>query len=75
MSVATVTTPVVNLDPFLTVADLAAYTRVSVKTIYDWRLRDVAPIGTRLGRSLLFRQSDVETWLAAGRGEASRRSR
>ena len=61
------TTPKTQLsaDPFLTVVELAELTRTSPKTVYDWRLRGVGPVATRVGRSVLFRASAVEAWLAA----------
>ena len=51
-------------DPFLTVAELAELMRTSRKTVYEWRLKDTGPVGTRVGRSVLFRTSAVEAWLA-----------
>ena len=51
-------------DPFLTVGELAELTRTSPKTVYDWRLKGTGPVGTRVGRSVLFRTSDVEAWLS-----------
>jgi excisionase family DNA binding protein len=54
-----------NNDPYLTVEELAAVTRRSVKTVYEWRLKGTAPTATKIGRQLLFRQSAVELWLKA----------
>ena len=50
-------------DPFLTVTELAQLTRTSKKSVYDWRLKGTGPMGTRVGRSVLFRASAVEAWL------------
>jgi excisionase family DNA binding protein len=54
-------------DPFLTVPELATLMKTSPKTVYDWRLKGTGPVGTRVGRAVLFRESDVAVWLDAAR--------
>lgn len=50
---------------FLTIQELADELQVPVKTIYDWRYRRVGPPGIKVGRSIRFRRTDVDKWLAA----------
>ena len=56
-----------DVDPFLTVAHLAELTHTSKATVYDWNLKGTSPIATKVGRSVLYRQSDVEAWLSSHR--------
>ncbi len=51
-------------EPVLTLAELAEYLRVPVQTLYDLRVSGRGPRGLRVGRSLLFRKSEIEAWLA-----------
>lgn len=55
----------VERRPLATIAEVSAYLRVPVTTIYDWRHRGVAPKAHRVGRSLRFDWADVEAWLEA----------
>jgi excisionase family DNA binding protein len=50
-------------ERFLTVPELAVLLRVAESTVHDWRYRGVAPRGIRVGRLLLFKESDVQAWL------------
>lgn len=53
-----------------TVDEVAAYLRVPVTTIYQWRTRGYGPVGRRVGRHLRYRAEDVARWvdgLAEGR--------
>lgn len=49
--------------PFLTVAELADYLEVPVKTLYNWRYHRRGPPGFRVGRHLRYRRSDVHEWI------------
>lgn len=58
------------MSDLLTVHDLAAYLRVPVGTLYNWRVTGEGPPAARIGRHLRYRKVDVEAWLAK-RVEAS----
>lgn len=45
------------------VADLARYLGVPVRTIYAWRYKRQGPPGLRIGRYLRFRPTAVRAWL------------
>jgi excisionase family DNA binding protein len=45
-----------------TVDDVAAYLRVSVKTIYKWRLTNDGPPAARVGKHLRYDPADVVAW-------------
>ncbi len=51
------------LDRLLTVEDLAEYLDVPVSTVYAWRYCRQGPPGSRVGRHLRLRWSDVERWI------------
>jgi excisionase family DNA binding protein len=51
-------------DRLLSVAELADYLEVPVKTIYTWRHHNTGPRGFRVGKHLRFRWRDVQTWVA-----------
>jgi len=55
--------PLSDLDPLLSIGDLAAYLGVPIKTIYDWRQTGRGPVGIRVGRHLKFAVSDVRAWI------------
>lgn len=57
--VATVTT----LEPLLTTEELAAYLKVPVKTLYEWRLKNKGPAAIRVGRSLRYSETAVREFL------------
>ncbi|MFO7937947.1 MAG: PTS sugar transporter subunit IIA [Kiritimatiellia bacterium] len=50
------------MDEILTIEEVAAYLRVSERTIYDWAARDVIP-GGKIGTSWRFRRGDIEQWV------------
>jgi excisionase family DNA binding protein len=56
-----------ELDPLLSIEDLAGYLGVPVTTIYDWRVDGKGPCGIRVGRHVKFTQSDVLAWVEAQR--------
>lgn len=45
-----------------TVNDVASFLRVSVKTVYKWRLTGEGPIGARIGKHLRYDPADVVAW-------------
>lgn len=51
---------------FLTVAEVAEMTRLSVGTLRYWRTVGIGgPVSFKLGRRVVYRRADVERWLAA----------
>ena len=50
-------------NKMLTTAKLAERLRTSVNTIHYWRGRGTGPPGVRVGKRVLYRWGDVETWL------------
>ena len=52
-----------QLDPLLSVRDLAEYLRLPIGTLYAWRYRGQGPSGFRVGRHVRYRQSDVDGWI------------
>lgn len=58
------------LPELLTQAEVAAWLRIPVRTLKDWRYRDVGPIARRAGRHVRYTRRDVESWLLNGRQEA-----
>jgi len=53
-------------DDFLTMAEVAALTRVPQATLAFWRSQrsSTAPRSLRLGRQVVYRRSDVDAWIA-----------
>ena len=49
--------------PLLTVAEVAEYLAVPVRTLYSWRARGEGPVGIRVGRHLRYRHQAVEEYL------------
>jgi excisionase family DNA binding protein len=54
-------------DPLMTTDEVAAYSRLSVATIRWLRHANRGPVASTLGRRVLYRQSDVDAWIAASR--------
>ena len=52
-------------DRLLTITEVADRLRAPVATIRWWRANGEGPRAARIGRRVLFLESDVETWLAA----------
>lgn len=55
----------VNEDPLLNIEEAAAYLRVPLKTLYNWRYRGVAPKGIKLGSKVFYRQSQLDAFIDA----------
>lgn len=47
----------------LTVEEVAALLRVPVRTLHQWRYLDRGPRAAKVGRRLLYRRTDIDTWL------------
>jgi predicted DNA-binding transcriptional regulator AlpA len=45
-----------------TVADVAKFLGVPVKTVYEWRSYGYGPIGKRVGKYVRYRRDDVIAW-------------
>jgi excisionase family DNA binding protein len=52
-----------QLEPLLSVNDLAVYLDVPVATIYAWRYHRQGPRGLKIGRHVRYRQGDVDRWI------------
>jgi excisionase family DNA binding protein len=52
-------------DDLMTTQEVALYLRVPVATLYAWRTGGVGPPGSRVGRHLRYRHSDVDKWLTS----------
>jgi hypothetical protein len=58
---------------FLTTDEAATVMRVPVATMYAWRRRGFGPVGARVGARVLYRRTDVESFIAKRyRDEAAR---
>ena len=53
-----------DLPPRLTRAELAAFWRVSARTIERWEAAGLCPRPIRVGSRVLFRREDVRAWEA-----------
>jgi excisionase family DNA binding protein len=58
-------------EPLMTTAEVAAYLRVPVATIHQWRYRSEGPRAAKVGRHLRFRKADVDAWLEQQSTEAA----
>jgi excisionase family DNA binding protein len=54
---------VAQTEALLSPEDLSEYLGIPVKSIYQWRYRNVGPPAIRVGRHLRWRSEDVQTWL------------
>ncbi len=52
------------MEQLLTTADLADMLRTSPATVRYWRHTGYGPLGTKVGRRVLYDRQDVEAWLA-----------
>lgn len=60
-----------GLERLLNINELAAYLRVPVSTIYEWRMKGQAPPAHHYGKHLTFAASDVRAWVDAHREAGS----
>lgn len=59
-----------DLEPLLTIEELAGYLDVPVSTIRDWRTDGKGPRAIKVGARVRYTVSDVRAWLAAQRESA-----
>jgi excisionase family DNA binding protein len=52
-----------GLSELLSVTELSEYLRISVNTIYRWRVQGTGPRAARMGKHLRWRRAEVERWL------------
>lgn len=50
-------------EDLFTTTEVAAFLKVPLPTIYQWRTTGRGPRATRVGKHLRWRRSDVEAWL------------
>lgn len=48
---------------YMTTDDVARLCRTSASTVRYWRHEKCGPVGTMIGRRVLYRRADVEKWL------------
>lgn len=58
------------MERMITVEELASAHHVTPQAIYNMRHRGVGPRATRIGKRLLFTESDVLAWLESRRDPA-----
>ncbi|NNM44584.1 helix-turn-helix transcriptional regulator [Knoellia koreensis] len=51
------------MDKLLTTQEVADLTRVTVHTVRFWRKNGTGPQGFRLGKRVVYRERDVQTWV------------
>ena len=49
-------------DPWLTGEEVAERLHIEPPTLHTWRYKGTAPKGTKIGRRILYRLSDVIAW-------------
>ena len=52
-------------DELMPIAEAAAYLKRPVRTLYDWRHRNVGPRSARMRGRVVYRRSDLDKWLDA----------
>lgn len=52
-----------EVEPLMTLQDLADYLDVPVTTLYQWRHRGEGPRAFKLGRQVRYRREDIDRWL------------
>jgi len=57
------------MDKILTIEEVAAYLRVSERTVYDWASKGEIP-GGKIGTSWRFRSGDIEKWVNKRLGDS-----
>jgi hypothetical protein len=76
MTTLEVTTPLQRVDPLLTPGEAAAYARLTVGQLAQLRYRGQGPVYLNpTPRRILYRRSDLDTWLYASerQGTGTRR--
>jgi len=52
------------VDELLTTTEVATLTRAPIGTVRHWRHHGIGPRSFRVGKRVVYRRTDVETWLA-----------
>jgi excisionase family DNA binding protein len=63
------------VSELLTAAETAAYLRIPVETLYQWRSHGIGPRAARVGRHLRYRRAEIDRWLAEREQEPAGRGR
>ena len=58
-----------ELEPLWTIEEVAAYLRVPVQTLYQWRRKRSGPPCRRVGRHLRYEPSAVRAWFSSLRDD------
>ena len=53
------------MDSYMTTDEVAAQFRTSPATVRYWRHTGYGPRGIKVGRRVLYRESDVQAWIDA----------
>lgn len=56
-----------QVDELLSAEDVAEILGITVKTVYQYRIRDTGPLSWRVGKRLVFPRSGVDAYLARKR--------
>ena len=51
------------MDRLLTLDEVSELTRVPVNTLYYWRHRGIGPQAAKMGKRLVYRESEVSRWV------------
>lgn len=54
-----------DLEPLWTIEDVAAYLRVPVQTLYQWRYKNIGPPSRKCGRHLRYDPAAVRAWFVS----------
>jgi hypothetical protein len=60
---------VINQDPLLDRKNAAGYIGAHPDTLAHWAMLGIGPVVTKIGRSVRYRQSDLEAYLKESRVE------
>ena len=60
------------MEHLMTLTEVAEMTRTPAATLRYWRHCGVGPRSAKLGRRVVYRESDVAAWVAAQFAEAAR---
>jgi excisionase family DNA binding protein len=53
----------VDVSPLWTIEDVAAFLRIPVPTLYQWRHKRIGPRAVKIGRHLRYDPAEVQAWL------------
>jgi predicted DNA-binding transcriptional regulator AlpA len=53
------------MERLLTLTEVHEATRAPIETLRYWRAQGPGPQSFKLGRRIMYRESDVEAWIAA----------